>query len=162
MFAVGDKVVYPMHGAAQVVAIEERVYEEKPTKYLVLSMLIGNMKVRIPLCNLEKVGLRAIIPKNKMKEIKKVLETEVSNNFKSITWNRRFTIYIDKMKSGDVLDLAEVISILERQDRQKKLSTGERRLLGNARQILASELMIVKNSSIESAEKWIDDALNIA
>ena len=98
----------------------------------------------------------------KMKEIKKVLETEVSNNFKSITWNRRFTIYIDKMKSGDVLDLAEVISILERQDRQKKLSTGERRLLGNARQILASELMIVKNSSIESAEKWIDDALNIA
>ena len=66
------------------------------------------------------------------------------------------------MKSGDVLDLAEVISILERQDRQKKLSTGERRLLGNARQILASELMIVKNSNIESAEKWIDEALNIA
>ncbi|MBQ8918525.1 MAG: CarD family transcriptional regulator [Acidaminococcaceae bacterium] len=162
MFAVGDKVVYPMHGAALVEDIEERIYEEKPTKYLVLSMLIGSMKVRIPLCNLEKVGLRPIIPKTKMKEIKKVLETEVSNNYKSITWNRRFTIYIDKMKSGDVLDLAEVISILERQDRQKKLSTGERRLLGNARQILASELMIVKNSDIESAEKWIDEALNIA
>ena len=153
MFAVGDKVVYPMHGAGQIEAIEERVYDEQLTQ---------NMKVRIPVCNLEKVGLRPIIPQKKMKEIKKVLATEVVNNLKSITWNRRFTIYIDKMKSGDVLDLAEVISILARQDKQKRLSTGERRLLGNARQILASEIMIVKNSSIESAEKWIDNSLNIA
>lgn len=161
MFSVGDKVVYPMHGAALVESVEERVYEEKPTQYLVLSMLIGNMKVRIPLCNMEKVGLRPIIPKTKLKSIKKVLETEFDNNYKSITWNRRFTIYIDKMKSGDVMDLAEVISILERQDRQKKLSTGERRLLANARQILASEIMIVNNSSLGAAEKWIDSALNI-
>ena len=162
MFAVGDKVVYPMHGAGQIEAIEERVYDEQLTQYVVLSMFLGNMKVRIPVCNLEKVGLRPIIPQKKMKEIKKVLATEVVNNLKSITWNRRFTIYIDKMKSGDVLDLAEVISMLARQDKQKRLSTGERRLLGNARQILASEIMIVKNSSIESAEKWIDNSLNIA
>ena len=162
MFAVGDKVVYPMHGAGQIEAIEERVYDEQLTQYVVLSMFLGNMKVRIPVCNLEKVGLRPIIPQKKMKEIKKVLATEVVNNLKSITWNRRFTIYIDKMKSGDVLDLAEVISILARQDKQKRLSTGERRLLGNARQILASEIMIVKISSIESAEKWIDNSLNIA
>ena len=162
MFSVGEKVVYPMHGAALVEDIEERIYEEKPTQYLVLSMLIGNMKVRIPLCNSEKVGLRHIIPKTKMKAIRKVLETEVVNNYKRITWNRRFTIYIDKMKTGDVLDLAEVISILERQDRQKKLSTGERRLLSNARQILASEIMVVKDCTIAAAEKWIDSALNIA
>ena len=162
MFSVGDKVVYPMHGAGLIEAVEERIYEEKPTQYLVLSMFLGNMKVRIPVCNLEKVGLRPIIPRKKMKDIQKVLETEVANNLKSSTWNRRFTIYIDKMKSGDVLDLAEVISILARQDKQKRLSTGERRLLGNARQILASEIMIVKNSNIESAEKWIDKALHIA
>lgn len=162
MFSVGDKVVYPMHGAARVEAIEERIYDDKPAQYLVLSMFLGNMKVRVPLCNSEKVGLRPVIPKNKMTEIQKVLKTEVVNNLKSITWNRRFTIYLDKMKTGDVLDLAEVISILARQDKQKRLSTGERRLLGNARQILASEIMIVKDSSIESAEKWIDKALNIA
>ena len=123
MFSVGDKVVYPMHGAGQIEAVEERMYEAQPTKYLVLSMFLGNMKVRIPVCNLEKVGLRPIIPKSKMKEIQKVLETEVANNLKSITWNRRFTIYIDKMKSGDVLDLAEVISILARQDKQIGKST---------------------------------------
>ena len=102
MFSVGDKVVYPMHGAGLIEAVEERMYEEKPTQYLVLSMFLGNMKVRIPVCNLEKVGLRPIIPPKKMKEIQKVLETEVANNLKSITWNRRFTIYIDKMKSEKV------------------------------------------------------------
>ena len=148
MFSVGDRVVYPMHGAARIEAIEERIYDEKPTQYLVLSMFLGNMKVRVPLCNSDKVGLRPIIPKSRMKDIRKVLGTEVVNNLKSITWNRRFTIYIDKMKTGDVIDLAEVISILARQDREKRLSTGERRLLGNARQILASEIMIVQDSNI--------------
>ncbi len=162
MFSVGDRVVYPMHGAARIEAIEERIYDEKPTQYLVLSMFLGNMKVRVPLCNSDKVGLRPIIPKSRMKDIRKVLGTEVVNNLKSITWNRRFTIYIDKMKTGDVIDLAEVISILARQDREKRLSTGERRLLGNARQILASEIMIVQDSNIEAAESWIDKALNIA
>ena len=73
MFSVGDKVVYPMHGAGLIEAVEERMYEEKPTQYLVLSMFLGNMKVRIPVCNLEKVGLRPIIPPKKMKEIQKVL-----------------------------------------------------------------------------------------
>ena len=84
------------------------------------------------------------------------------SNLKSITWNRRFTIYVDKMKSGDVLELAEVISILARQDQEKRLSTGERRLLGNARQILASEIMVVEQSDFDTAEKWIDEALHIA
>ena len=79
----------------------------------------------------------------------------------SITWNRRFTLYIDKMKSGNVLDLAEVISILSRQNDKKRLSTGERRLLGNARQILASEVMVIKKSDFETAEKWIDKSLNL-
>ena len=68
MFSVGDKVVYPMHGAGQIEAIEERVYDEQLTQYVVLSMFLGNMKVRIPVCNLEKVGLRPIIPQKKMKE----------------------------------------------------------------------------------------------
>ena len=96
-----------------------------------------------------------------MRAVQKVLRTDVQNNMKSITWNRRFTLYIDKMKSGNVLDLAEVISILSRQNDKKRLSTGERRLLGNARQILASEVMVIKKSDFETAEKWIDKSLNL-
>lgn len=97
-----------------------------------------------------------------MRAVQKVLRTDVQNNMKSITWNRRFTLYIDKMKSGNVLDLAEVISILSRQNDKKRLSTGERRLLGNARQILASEVMVIKKSDLETAEKWIDKSLHLA
>ena len=162
MFVVGDKVVYPMHGAGVVQAVEERVFDSCPTKYLVLTMYIGHMTVRIPVQNLDKVGLRPISSLKTMRAVQKVLRTDVQNNMKSITWNRRFTLYIDKMKSGNVLDLAEVISILSRQNDKKRLSTGERRLLGNARQILASEVMVIKKSDLETAEKWIDKYLHLA
>ena len=162
MFAIGDHVVYPMHGAGVVQAVEEREFELCPTRYLVLNLFIGHMTVRIPVQNIEKVGLRPVSSVKKMREVKKVLQTDVQNNMKSITWNRRFTLYIDKMKSGNILDLAEVISILARQNAKKHLSTGERRLLGNARQILASEVMIVKSSDLETAEEWIDAALRQA
>lgn len=161
MFTVGDKVVYPMHGAGVVEAIEEREYDNEPTKYLVLSMFLGDMKVRIPICNTGKVGLRPVSPPKTLKAVEKVLQKEQVSNIRNITWNRRFTIYVDKMKSGDVLDLAEVVNSLSRQDHVKRLSTGERRLLGNARRILASEIMVAKKSDLESAEAWIDKYLNI-
>lgn len=160
MVKIGDKVVYPMHGAGVVEAIEEREFDSKPTEYLVLSMLLGNMKVRVPLRNLKKIGVRPISSPKEIKEVAEVLQKDRTTNIRSITWNRRFTIYVDKMKSGDVLDLAEVINSLTRQDSQKRLSTGERRLLGNARQILASEIMVAKKSDLEAAEAWIDKFLN--
>lgn len=159
MFAVGDNVVYPMHGAGVVEAIEERIFEARPTKYLVLSMFLGNMKVHIPLENVEKVGLRPVSDQQELKRIAAVLQERSESNLRSITWNRRFTIYLDKMKSGNVLELAEVIRILSVQDHEKKLSTGERRLLGSARQILASELMVAKGSDMKVAEAWIDKFL---
>lgn len=162
MVKIGDKVVYPMHGAGVVEAIEEREFDSKPTEYLVLSMLLGNMKVRVPLRNLKKIGVRPISSPKEIKEVEEVLQKDKTTNIRSITWNRRFTIYVDKMKSGDVRDLAEVINSLTRQDSQKRLSTGERRLLGNARQILASEIMVAKKSDLESAEAWIDKYLNPA
>ena len=159
MFAIGDKVVYPMHGAGVVEAIEERIFDSRPTKYLVLSMFLGNMKVHVPLESVDKIGLRTVSDAKAVKKIEGVLKERTANNMRSITWNRRFAIYVDKMKSGNVLDLAEVIRILAVQDHEKKLSTGERRLLASARQILASELMITANSDLASAEAWIDKFL---
>lgn len=100
MFAIGDHVVYPMHGAGVVQAVEEREFELCPTRYLVLNLFIGHMTVRIPVQNIEKVGLRPVSSVKKMREVKKVLQTDVQNNMKSITWNRRFTLYIDKMKAA--------------------------------------------------------------
>ena len=147
MFSVGDKVVYPMHGAGIVQAIEQHELAGEAVDYLVMVMLLTDMRVMVPLKNVERVGLRHIITKDEIPGIEKVLGTPVEFNAKGITWNRRFNMYLDKMKSGNVLDVAEVIHILH---------TGERRLLGNARQILVSEMMLVCGESQKDAEKWLD------
>ena len=159
MFSIGDNVVYPMHGAGKVVGVEERMFANQPTKYLVLTMLLGGMKVHVPFLSVEKVGLRPVSDKKTVTKIAKVLKDRTGSNLRSITWNRRFAIYLDKMKSGDVLELAEVIRVLSVQDRDKKLSTGEKRLLTNAREILASEICIAKATSLDEAEVWIDKLL---
>lgn len=156
MFSVGDKVVYPMHGAGIVQAIEQHELAGETVDYLVMVMLLTDMRVMVPLKNVERVGLRHIITKDEIPGIEKVLDTPVEFNAKGITWNRRFNMYLDKMKSGNVLDVAEVIHILQTQENDKKLSTGERRLLGNARQILVSEMMLVCDESQKDAEKWLD------
>lgn len=156
MFSVGDKVVYPMHGAGIVQAIEQHELAGETVDYLVMVMLLTDMRVMVPLKNVERVGLRHIITKDEIPGIEKVLDTPVEFNAKGITWNRRFNMYLDKMKSGNVLDVAEVIHILQTQENEKKLSTGERRLLGNARQILVSEMMLVCDESQKDAEKWLD------
>ena len=128
MFAVGDKIVYPMHGAGVVQAIEQHELAGENVDYLVMMILLSDMRVMVPLKNVERVGLRHII----------------------------FNMYLDKMKSGNVLEVAEVIHVLQSQENEKKLSTGERRLLATARQILVSEMMLVCDESQEDAEKWLD------
>ena len=103
--------------------------------------------------------MRPVSDKKTVTKIAKVLKDRTGSNLRSITWNRRFAIYLDKMKSGDVLELAEVIRVLSVQDHDKKLSTGEKRLLTNAREILASEICIAKATSLDEAEVWIDKLL---
>ncbi len=159
MFSIGDRVVYPMHGAGVVEAIEQREFDSRTADYLVLVMFLGNMKVRVPVESIEKVGIRSVCENKVLKQITKVLKERPDTNLRSITWNRRFNIYVEKMKSGNVLELAEVIRILTVQDGEKKLSTGEKRLLTTARQILASEIMLIKESDLVEAENWIDKYL---
>lgn len=159
MFAVGDNVVYPMHGAGKIVGTEERQFENQPTKYLVLTMILGRMKVHIPILSVDKVGLRPISDKKTITKIAEVLQDKTESHLRSITWNRRFALYIGKMKSGDVLELADVIRVLNVQEHDKKLSSGEKRLLMNAREILASEVSVAQNSSLDDAEVWIDKLL---
>jgi len=141
MLDVGDKVVYPMHGAGIIEAVEEHEVMGERRDYFILTMPYGGMRVMIPLDNVENVGLREVI-----------CEAEVDNVFCTlrkaptqacVNWNRRFNINLAKIKSGDIHEVAEVVRNLTIQDRAKKLSTGERRLLDTARQILVSELVLV-------------------
>ena len=113
----------------------------------------------VPVDSVERVGLRHVIENDDIDAVEKVLEERPDNYNKAITWNRRFNMYLEKMKSGNVFEVADVIRTLQVQENEKKLSTGERRLLGTARQILISEVMLVKNAEQQDIENWLNKFL---
>ncbi|RJX25027.1 MAG: CarD family transcriptional regulator [Dethiobacter sp.] len=142
MFNIGDKVVYPMHGAGIIEAIEEQEILGAKKKYYVMNIAVGDMKVMIPLDNVQRVGLRDVIEKGSVNTVYQILEgPEESVN---VNWNRRYRNNMDKIKSGNIFKVAEVVSSLLLRERKKGLSTGERRMLESAKQILMSELVMVK------------------
>jgi len=142
MFNIGDKVVYPMHGAGIIEAIEEKEILGDKKKYYVMNIAVGDMKVMIPLDNVQRVGLRDVIKKGSVNTVYQILESpdEATN----VNWNRRYRANMDKIKSGNIFKVAEVVRSLLLRERKKGLSTGERRMLENAKQILMSELVMVQ------------------
>ncbi|MBQ7884140.1 MAG: CarD family transcriptional regulator [Phascolarctobacterium sp.] len=156
MFATGDRVVYPLHGGAIIKEIERREQNGVLVDYFILQMLFENMTVSIPVENADKLGLRKIVSEEKLAEVAAVLqEIPDVQSVKSISWNRRFQIYMEKIKSGCILEVARVFKILVVLEQDKKISVGERRLLHNAKQILQSEIMLVKNIDADQAEAWL-------
>ncbi len=157
MFNIGDKIVYPMHGAGIIEAIEEKEILGKKRKYYIMRMPIGNMKVMIPLDSVNDIGLREVINSQEVNSVVEVLggaRTVMPGN-----WNRRYRANMDKIKSGDILEVADVVRNLIIRDREKGLSTGERKMLNNAKQILVSELVLVKNMDEAEIEKLIDSII---
>lgn len=154
MLAVGDKVVYPMHGAGVIEAIEEHEVLGSCQSYYVLAMPYGGMKVMIPINNVDSVGLREVIGQPEVTKVMDVLRAEPSPVNSS--WNRRFNVNLSKIKSGSIYEVAEVVRNLMVQDHVKKLSTGERRLLDTARQILISELVLACEKDVNSVEELIN------
>ncbi len=142
MFNVGDKVVYPMHGAGIIEAIEEKEILGAIKKYYIMKMPIGEMKVMIPLDNVQEIGLREIIDEEGVSQVFHVLRQHhaaITSN-----WNRRYRMNMEKIKSGNIFEVAEVVRNLMIREREKGLSTGERKMLESAKQILLSELVLAK------------------
>jgi CarD family transcriptional regulator len=154
---VGDKVVYPMHGAGVIAGIETCEVLGEGKSYYVLQMPMGNMKVMIPTDNVDNIGLRDIISEDKVGEVKDVLEDKPEKAQGS--WNRRFHANLDRMKTGNICDVAAVARNLILQDRQRKVSSGERRLMDLARQILISELVYACDKTPDEVEGWVDGIL---
>ena len=148
LFSVGDRVVYPMHGAGVIEAIEEKEILGAIKKYYVMKLPLGEMKVLIPIDNISQVGLRGVIEKNEVSQVFVVLQGEQPEM--SANWNRRYRNHLEKIKSGDIYEVAEVVRNLMLRDREKGLSTGESKMLDTARQILISELILVQG--VEQAE----------
>ena len=157
MYKVGDKVVYPHHGAGTVVKKEKREVLGEKREYLTIKILHNDMTVNVPSENAEKVGLRKVIGEDMVKVVLKALTgggTQMPKN-----WNRRFKHNRDKMKTGDILELAEVVRNLSLRDHEKGLSTGEKQMFVKAKKILASELMYAKDMDEEEAAEWLDGVL---
>jgi CarD family transcriptional regulator len=157
LYKVGDKVVYPHHGAGTVVKREKREVLGEKREYLTIKILHNDMTVNVPAENAELVGLRKVIDEEAVKKVVKYLTsggTEMPKN-----WNRRFKHNRDKMKTGDIYELAEVVRNLALRDGEKGLSTGEKQMYVKAKKILASELMYAKNMSEEEALAWLEETL---
>jgi len=160
LYKVGDKVVYPHHGAGTVVKKEQREVLGQKREYLTIKILHNDMTVNVPSENAEKVGLRKVIDEDMVAVVLKALTgggTQMPKN-----WNRRFKHNRDKMKTGDILELAEVVRNLALRDHEKGLSTGEKQMFVKAKKILASELMYAKDMNEEEAAAWLDDVLSRA
>lgn len=157
MFNIGDKVVYPMHGAGVIEAVEEREVLGEKAQYYIMHLPIGDMQVMVRLDNVEEVGLREIIKDEDVERVFSTLKgekTQMSQN-----WNRRYRANMEKIKSGDIFEVAEVVRNLSIRDRERGLSTGERKMLDNARQILISELVLAQGTTAEEVEATIDRLL---
>ena len=157
MYQIGDKVVYPHHGAGTVVKKEKREVLGETREYLTIQILHNDMTVNVPCDNAERVGLRQVIDQRTVQMVVRTLSggsTEMPKN-----WNRRFKHNRDKMKTGDILELAEVVRNLALRDREKGLSTGEKQMYTRAKKILASELMYALEKSEDDAEAYLDQVL---
>ncbi len=156
-FKVGETVVYPHHGAALIEAIETRVIKGEEKTYLVLKVAQGDLTVRVPADNVDLVGVRDVVDSAGLDRVFNVLRqpyTEEPTN-----WSRRYKANLEKLASGDVIKVAEVVRDLYRRDLDRGLSAGEKRMLAKAKQILVSELALAERTDEEKAAILLDEVL---
>ena len=156
-YKVGDKVVYPHHGAGKVRKKEKKEMLGEKREYLTIKILHNDMTVMVPSDSAGRAGLRRVIGEEEVERVLAVLRDDMSQMPKN--WNRRFKHNRDKMKTGDVFELAEVVRNLAIRDFQKGLSTGEKQMFTRAKKILASELMYALDMEEKEAEEYLDDLL---
>jgi len=155
MFKVGDKIVYPLHGAGTIESIESKKVLGEAKDYFVLKLPVRNMKVMLPLDNVHNLGLRNIEDAEQLDEVYEVLAQEASDM--SSNWNRRYRDNMEKVRTGDICEVATVVRDLMIMDSEKGLSTGEKKMLNNAKQILISEIAMINDYEWSDAEKTIDE-----
>jgi len=157
MFNVGDKIVYPMHGAGTIDAIEEKDILGQKQAYYIIKMP-GEVKVMVPTAKAEEIGVRNIIDKETAGKVINVLEQDSTEM--SIKWNKRYRDNVEKMKSGDIFEVADIVRNLSFKQKEKGLSTTEKKMLLNAKQILISELVLAESSEKETMEELVENKIN--
>jgi len=158
-YKVGDQVVYPQHGVATIQKIEDKEVLGEKQSYLVLELDEGDLTLMVPAASVEEVGIRNLIGKEQVEEVLGILgKAKVTDG--ADNWSRRFKANSEKLRSGDIQQVAEVVRNLSIRDKQKGLSTGERRMLNRARRILSGELAVALKLDQEGAEEVLENALS--
>ncbi|HEX2028370.1 MAG TPA: CarD family transcriptional regulator [Nitriliruptorales bacterium] len=156
-FSVGDTVIYPHHGAAIIEKVETRELKGERRDYFVLRLTYGDLTVMIPSDSLEECGVRNVVSK---REVEKVLDVLRQPEGKQAgNWSRRFKANYEKLRSGDIYQVAEVVRNLCTRDHEKGLSAGEKRMLAKAKQILLSELAVAIKKDEQKAEELVNRTL---
>ena len=157
MFNVGDYIVYPMYGAGIITDIVEKDFLGEARTYCSVSLPYSRMDASVPVDNCEKLGVRAVIDQSRITEVIEVLkaDTEPMNP----NWNKRYRENTERMQTGNILEVAAVVRNLVRTDRAKPLSTGEKKLLGTAKQILESELIYSGGYTMEEADELVESSI---
>jgi CarD family transcriptional regulator len=156
-FAVGETVVYPHHGAAKIQDIKKRMVRGEEKMYLKLKVAQGDLTIEVPAENVDLVGVRDVVDKAGLEKVFDVLREPYIEE--PTNWSRRYKANVEKLASGDVIRVAEVVRDLSRRDTDKGLSAGEKRMLHKARQILVSELALAEKCDEDTAETRLDAVL---
>lgn len=153
-FNIGDYAVYPAHGVGKIEAIESKTIMDEKMDFLVMNILDTGMNVLIPVKNLASVGLRQVVKTARVKDVYDVLK-EKKRSVMGPTWNRRYREYMEKIKSGSIFEIAEVLRDLIVLKKEKELSFGERKMLDTAKTLLIKELALAKNTNEKKIEAEI-------
>jgi CarD family transcriptional regulator len=160
VYRKGDTVIYPHHGAAVIEELTEREFLGEMRKYLVLRLSYGDLTLMVPVENTDEIGLREVVSKREVRKVMEVLRQSESRM--PANWSRRYKTNIEKIRSGDIYQVAEVVRNLSIREREKGLSAGEKRMLAKARQILISELVFAVGSTEDKAVAMVDKVLEEA
>ncbi len=158
MFNLGDKVVYPMHGAGVIETVEQKEILGEIKSYYVLKMPVGEMKLMIPVDNVNNIGLRNVIDEEAVESVYDILRQSAVLN--DSNWNKRFRDNMIKMKTGDIFEVAQVVRDLTYRDRERGLSTGEKKMLVSAKQMLISEIALSTNKDGKGIQEFLDNIIN--
>ncbi|RXJ04196.1 CarD family transcriptional regulator [Anaerobacillus alkaliphilus] len=159
MFSIGDKIFYPMHGAGIIEAIEEKEVLGEKRLYYIMSLSVGKMQVMIPTEKTSKLGIREVVNSSVLEKVFHLLSSDVDSN-QPVHPNQRYRHNMDKMKTGDIYEGAQVIRDLSRSSKKKPLGTSDKMMLNNARNILISELVLVQNMEENQATDYINTVIN--
>ena len=158
MFTVGDLLIYPTQGLAEVQGIESKVIGDKKADFYILKIFAKNLAIMVPTANEEKIGLRRVVEPEELPQVENILSQKSTMHYSQ--WHHRYSDNFDKLKSGSIFQTAEVVRDLMALKKKKNLAIKETRMMDNAKRLLITEVAAAKNISEEEAESWVDNNLS--